>query len=127
MDKYYLWEIMSYSWTEVGISDEEYRDLAKKARITPAMLGEVDRIIFRDIALAFALESWFIIPPLWVLLPDWGFSEEFIRKRMQRWYSVPYAFHVLNPFRIVAFPVSVLFLLSGRSKLRAAVRENARA
>ncbi|SDU16138.1 hypothetical protein SAMN05216210_2134 [Halopseudomonas salegens] len=48
MDRYYVWEIISYAWTEIGIEASECKSLVEKGGIRLEDLSEVDRIIFKD-------------------------------------------------------------------------------
>jgi len=124
LDRYYVWEIVSYSWTEIGIEDAQCEELVRKAGISPADLREVDRIIFRDVCASFAVESFLVLPcMLWMLMPDWGFEESYLRKRMERWYSTPYWRHLMNPFRWLGYPGALLFAARYRFMLRRAVRK----
>jgi hypothetical protein len=122
VDKYYVWEVISYAWTEIGIEDVECKHLVQKGSIAPEDLQEVDRIIFKDVCASFAFDSFLVFPlMLWMLMPDWGYSEEYLRRRMERWYSRPYWLHFLNPMRWLGYPLAALMALKYRSMLRKAV------
>lgn len=128
MDRYYVWEIISYAWTEIGIQDDECRKLVEEGGITSADLPEIDRMYLRDVCASFAFETFLVFPLfLWMLMPDWGFEESYLRKRMERWYSKPYWIHLLNPLRLLGYPLSLLFALKYRSMLRRAVHAKAHA
>jgi hypothetical protein len=127
-DVYRVWEAISYAWTEIGIEDEECRAIAQKAAMRPEHLPEIDKIFFKDVCASFAVDSFLIIPLMfWMIMPDWGYSETYLRKRMLDWYAKPYWSHFLNPVRILGYPVAVFFALSYRSMLRKAVHANASA
>lgn len=49
MDTYYVWEIISYAWTEIGIGDKECQDLVQEGGISKSDLSQVDRIYFKDV------------------------------------------------------------------------------
>lgn len=126
IDRARLWEFMSYAWTEIGIEEDECLTLAREAGISPATLDEADRIVFRDICASFAVESFLVIPlMLWMILPDWGYDEAYLRRRMAAWYARPYWRHFLHPLRLPGYPVALLFALGYRRKLHRAVRMNA--
>lgn len=36
IDRYKLWEFMSYAWTEIGIDEDEYLSLAREEGLSPA-------------------------------------------------------------------------------------------
>ncbi|MEO8390066.1 MAG: hypothetical protein ABI893_11115 [Polaromonas sp.] len=128
LDAYKVWEFISYAWTEIGIGEEESLSLAREARITVEDLPQVDRIFFRDVCASFAVDSFLIFPlMLWVIMPDWGYSEAYLRKRMSNWYEKPYWCHFLNPLRILGYPVALLIAPGYRSRLRKAVHANASA
>lgn len=128
MDKYEVWKIISYSWTEIGLSDDEYRASARSANLVPDDLRAIDRIIFKDVCASFAVESFLVFPLfLWTILPDWGFDDEYLRRRAADWYKVPYLLHFFNPLRILGYPVALSLARDGRAKLRSAILENARA
>ena len=122
MDKYYVWEIISYAWTEIGIEADECHQLVLKGNITCQDLEIVDRIIFRDICASFAVDSFLIFPlMLWMIMPDWGYDEEYLRNRMRRWYAKPRWLIFVNPFRWLGYPIALLMLQKYRTMLRQAV------
>jgi hypothetical protein len=122
MDRYYVWEIVSYAWTEIGIEASECRSLVEKGDIRPEDMGEVDRIIFRDVCGSFAFDSFLIFPlMLWMIMPDWGYDEDYLRKRIDRWHARSYWVNFLNPMRILGYPLAVLMALEYRSMIRKAV------
>lgn len=124
MNKSKVWEIMSYSWTEIGLTDAEYFRMAKTIEFEPRDWNELDRIIFKDVCASFAVDSFLAFPLcLWMLMPDWGFDINYLRERIKRWYSKPYFVHFLNPLRLLGYPVAILFALSGRKKLKSALRK----
>lgn len=121
-EKYYVWEIISYAWTEIGIEDTECRQLVLKGNISADDLKLVDRIIFRDVCASFAFDTFLIFPlMLWMIMPDWGYEESYLKKRMERWYARPYWIHFLNPMRCLGYPLAVLMALKYRSMLRRVV------
>ncbi|MCB0345550.1 MAG: hypothetical protein KDD66_10555 [Bdellovibrionales bacterium] len=121
MDSYYVWQIISFSWTEVGIEYPECQELVEKAQISIEDLPEVDRIYFRDVCASFAPVA-ILGFPLWMfVIPDWGYGEEDLRERMERWYKRPYFLHFLNPLRVLGYPIALLMSWGNRSKLRRAV------
>jgi hypothetical protein len=126
MDRYYVWEIISYAWSEIGIDDKDCMALVKKGAIAPEHLPDVDRIVFRDVCASFAVDSFLIFPlMLWMLMPDWGYSEEYLRERIERWHSRPYWKNFLNPLRWLGYPLAILAALRYRSMLRRCVRASA--
>ena len=122
LENYYVWEIISYAWTEIGIEDIECRQLVQKGNISADDLKLVDRIIFRDVCASFAVDTFLIFPlMLWMIMPDWGYNESYLRRRMEHWYARPYWLHFLNPMRCLGYPLAVLMALKYRSMLRRVV------
>lgn len=122
MDRYYVWEIISYAWTEIGIKEDECLRLVEKSGIRSEDLAEVDRICFRDVCGSFAYDSFLIFPLfLWMNMPDWGYNEEYLKKRMSTWYSRPVWHHFLNPMRWFGYPVALLLALKCRAMLHRTV------
>lgn len=122
MERYRIWEIVSYAWSEIGIDDDECRSLVRKGDIGVADLAEADRLFFRDVCASFAVDSFLVFPlMLWMLMPDWGFSDEYLQRRMTRWYAKPYWTHFLNPLRILGYPVALFFAWRYRTMIRRAV------
>ena len=123
MDRYYVWEIISYAWTEIGLEASECKSLVEKGGIRLEDLSEVDRIIFKDVCGSFAFDTFLIFPlMLWMIMPDWGYDEDYLRKRVGRWHARPYWVHFLNPMRVFGYPLAVLMALKYRSMIRKAVR-----
>lgn len=128
MDKYVVWEIFSYAWTEIGIDGDEFNQLADQADLTIDDIPAVNRMFFKDVCLAFGLESFLVLPcMLWMLMPDWGFDKEWLHRRVDRWYGRPYFLNVLHPIRLLGYPVSLFFATGHLLKLRRAIRQNAKA
>ncbi len=123
MDHYRVWEIFSYAWSEIGIDDVECDHLVRMGAIGVSDLAEVDRLFFRDVCASFAVDSFLVFPlMLWMIMPDWGFSEAYLRRRMNRWYARPYWSHFLNPLRVLGYPVALVFGWSYRRMFRRVVR-----
>lgn len=64
-------------------------------------------------------------PPLILLVgvspwPDWGYETEYLNSRAQKWHSRPYWQHLLNPLRLIGYPLAVLMVLGFRHKLKKA-------
>ncbi len=122
MDRYCVWDAVSYAWTEIGIEDSECRDLVRRGKIGVADLAEVDRLYFRDVCASFAVDAFLVFPlMLWIIMPDWGYSDEYLRARMERWYARPYWKHFINPLRLLGYPVALIFSWHYRTMLRRAV------
>ena len=119
MDNFVIWDVISYAWTEIGLQKNEYPDYAEKIREHHKDWKTVNKIIIRDVCASFAFDTFLILPcMLWMIMPDWGYDEEYIRNRMNKWYSRPYLLHFLNPMRVLGYPIALLFSLSVRTKLK---------
>lgn len=74
-----------------------------------------------------AFDTFLIVPfMLWMIMPDWGYCEEYLRNRMTRWYARPYWRHFLNPLRLFGYPLAIVLSLKYRAMLRRAVHANTR-
>lgn len=101
LDTYQVWDVISCAWTEIGLDDDEFKTIAQKASLKPEHLPQIDRIFFKDICASFAVDSLLIFQlMIWMLIPDWGYSERYLRKRVLDWYSRPYWKNFLNPIKI---------------------------
>jgi len=116
------------AWTEVGLGDDEYSEIARELRSNYRSWGEVNDIIMGDVLRSFALESLLTllagIPFVGLLLiaplPDWGYEEAYLRERIARWGGIPRWKHYLNPLRLIGNPIAYLLSFPLRRKLKAA-------
>ncbi|WP_018623587.1 hypothetical protein [Kangiella aquimarina] len=121
MDQYKIWDVMSYAWTEIGLESEDYPKYAKKIKQDYPDWEKVNKIIVRDVCASFAVDSFLIFPcMLWMIMPDWCYDEEYLKARMKKWYAKPYWSHFINPIRILGYPISIIFTLGVRRKLKKA-------
>lgn len=128
MEHFIIWNTVSMAWTEIGLSREDYPEIARELKSSYRSWTEVDDIILGDVVGSFALDSALLplalVPLLGVFLvtpfPDWGYEAGYLRERMARWHRVPRWRHYLNPLRLVGYPIAYLFSLSLRRRLRAA-------
>ncbi len=126
MDNYEIWDTASMAWTEIGIDGPEYKEHAEILSHKYDNWKNIDSVILRDVVGSFSLESSLFplafIPLIGMLLitpmPDWGYDEVYLRKRMKKWESRPCWVHYLNPLRIVGYPIAYLFIFGLRRKLR---------
>lgn len=128
MKHFLVWNTVSMAWTEIGLSREDYPDIARELRSTYRNWEEVNEVILGDVLGSFALESllfplamiplvgMFLIAPL----PDWGYEESYLQERIGRWESSPRWTHYLNPFRLLGYPLAYLLSLGVRHRLKAA-------
>lgn len=126
MDKFYVWEIFSHAWSEIGIEDDECKALLIKGCINAQDIPEIERIYYRDICASFAVDSFLIFPMmLWMLMPDWGFNEKYLRARMIQWYARPYWVNFINPLRFLGYPIAIGFSFKYKRMVTRLLRENA--
>lgn len=109
------------AWTEIGLEADDYPRIAQQLIAAGLSWQQVERIAIEDVCGAFAVDSFLIMPcMLWMLMPDWGYSDEFLLARMQKWHSKPRWQHYLNPLRVLGYPVARLFSAGVLRKLRRA-------
>ncbi len=125
-----LWDTVSMAWSEIGLGAEAYPRIAAKLRTQYASWDEIRGVVHGDVIASFALESCFLplalVPVLGLfmvaILPDWGYEEAYLRRRMQRWYARPRWVHFLNPLRLAGYPVAQLMAFMLCRRLKAAYR-----
>lgn len=117
-----VWDAVSMAWTEIGLEPGDYPTIAEKLKEEGATWPEVQAIALRDVCGSFAVDSFLIIPcMLWMIMPDWGYSEEYLRRRVQRWGERQVWLHFLNPLRLLGYPVAILFSIGVRLRLKRAL------
>ena len=117
-DRYLVWDAVSYAWTEIGLEDPEYRDHAKRIADRFNSWDDVEAVV-KDVCGSFSIDSFLIFPcMLWMIMPDWGYSEAYLKERMSKWYSKPFKIHFLNPVRVLGYPVARLLSSKVRKKLK---------
>ncbi len=142
MDNFQIWDYGSMAWTEIGLSESEYPKYADAIMKTHSEWAQVEKILTLDVCGSFAFESGifllvFTLPFLlgffvhegffWLFalsiffitpMPDWGYDENYLKGRMQKWESRPILVHFLNPIRLVGFPAALLLTINLRSRLK---------
>ena len=127
MDKFVIWDAVSFAWAEIGLEDSEYPLYARKIFDSFQSWEEVDRIIIHDVCASFAFDTFLIFPcMLWMIMPDWGYNDDYLKERMSKWYSKPYWLHFLNPFRVLGYPLSLVFSYGVRRRLKYAYMQIAK-
>lgn len=121
MDKFKIWDVMSYAWTEIGLEEEDFPQYAAEIYEHCKDWDEVSSIITKDVCGSFAFDSFLICPcMLWMIMPDWGYDQNYLKVRMEKWYSKPCWVHFLNPLRIFGYPIALFLSWSVRLKLKKA-------
>ncbi|MEO7862489.1 MAG: hypothetical protein ABIU05_19055 [Nitrospirales bacterium] len=128
MENFVIWNTVSMAWTEVGLSREDYPEIASELRSAYPNWREINDVILGDVLGSFALESALfplaLVPLIGMILitpfPDWGYEEAYLLKRIELWHRLPRWRHYMNPIRIIGYPLAYLFSLSLRHRLRAA-------
>lgn len=121
MDKFKIWDVMSYAWTEIGLEEEDFPQYAAEIYEHCKDWDEVSSIITKDVCGSFAFDSFLIYPcMLWMIMPDWGYDQNYLKVRMEKWYSKPGWVHFLNPLRIFGYPIALFLSWSVRLKLKKA-------
>jgi len=120
--EFLVWDTVSMAWTEIGLEPGDYPAIAEKLKAEGATWAEVRAIALRDVCGSFAVDSFLIIPcMLWMIMPDWGYSEEYLRARLRRWTQKPLWLHFANPLRVLGYPVALLFSTGIRFRLKRAL------
>ena len=128
MKHFAVWNTVSMAWTEIGLSREDYPEIARELRTSYSSWTEVNDVILGNVLGSFALEFFLLplvmIPVIGLFLvtpfPDWGYEEAYLRKRITRWESIPRWRHYLNPLRLLGYPLAYLLSFGLRAKLKAA-------
>ena len=114
------------AWTEVGLEDQDYPQIAKKLKENYPDWNTINEIAIKDVCGSFSIASLsallLVIPILGMFLvapmPDWGYDEDYLRKRIRLWEAKPRLVHFLNPLRVLGYPVALLFSWGVRKKLK---------
>lgn len=125
MDHLIVWNAVSMAWTEIGLPDEDYDKIAADLQLSYTSWSEIDDIIKGDVLGSFASTSLLLLLAMvsfigifFVSLPDWGYEEAELRKRMVNWSTMPRWKRYLNPMLIVGYPLAWLLSISVRKKLK---------
>jgi hypothetical protein len=121
-----IWDAISSAWTEIGLADEDYPIIANQLLDHSLNWEEIHKISVEDVCGSFAFDAFLIFPcMLWMIMPDWGYSRDYLRQRIQTWKSKPTWVHFINPIRLLGYPLAILMSHGVRNRLRVAY-ENAR-
>lgn len=111
--EFQVWDTVSRAWTEMGLEPADYPGIAQKLQEAGATWPQVRAIALRDVCGAFAVDAFLIFPcMLWMIMPDGGYNDDFLRHRMQQWKQQPLWLHFLNPLRLLGYPVALLCSIS---------------
>jgi len=127
-DNFEIWDFVSLAWTEIGPDENDYEECAISLRDKYDNWKSINKIILRDVCGSFSIESFTIllafIPLIGLLLvtpmPGWGYDQEYLKNRMEKWGKSNIFLNYLNPFRIVGYPIALLFVLGLKNKLKKA-------
>ena len=123
--QYVVWDTVSMAWTEIGLEADDYPKIAERLLARQVSWAEIQRVSVRDVCGSFAFDTFLIFPcMLWMIMPDWGYSEEYLRERIRKWHSRPIWVHFLNPFRLLGYPLAFIVSIGIRHRLKVAY-ENA--
>jgi len=128
MNDFLIWNTVSMAWSEIGLDDKDYPEIARELRTSYDRWEDINAVILRDVVGSFAFESSLlllaVIPLIGMFLitpfPDWGYEEAYLRRRMERWNRSPRWMHYLNPFRLVGYPIAFLISFPLRHRLKKA-------
>lgn len=115
MDTSQVWAFFSYAWTQTCADEDACRSFVRQTHIGMADLRVVERLLFKDICASFAVDS------LWLLFPDWGYDAADLQQQISRWHARPYGWHLLNPLRLLGYPIALHLAWPYRAMLRRCV------
>lgn len=123
-----IWDFVSLAWTEIGPNEKDYDDCAKLLAEKYENWNDINRIIVRDVCGSFSLESgsllFFLVPIIGILfvtpMPDWGYEENYLKQRMEKWERSTIILKYLNPVRLLGYPIALYFVWGLRRKLKKA-------
>ena len=118
---------MSYAWTEIGLSADEYVTHAQRISASLKDIWLVRKIVFLQVVPAFAFNSFIAIATAGMAMPDWYYDNEYISKKMKRWSNGLFVFSFINPFWWLGLPLSYLFAFKHYMKVKKAILFNAQA
>lgn len=119
-----VWDAVSMAWTEIGLEKSDYPRIANRLLSLQVSWDDVQRVAIRDVCASFALEVFLIFPcMLWMIMPDWGYNEDYLRERIRKWNSKPVWMHFLNPLRWLGYPLAILSSSGIRHRLKVAYKD----
>lgn len=122
MNKEQVWLAMSYSWSEIGLNSREYGVFAEKIAAKPDEIGEIRKVVFWEVCGAFAVFTIFALLTMGMVLPDWGFKDEYTLEKVSRWMRRPLLLSLLNPLWLVGYPLACLFAIGGWKMLSKSIK-----
>jgi hypothetical protein len=121
--QFVIWDTVSMAWTEIGLEEGDYPKIADRLLSRSVSWAEIQEVSLRDVCGSFALDTFLICPcMLWMLMPDWGYSEEYLRARIRKWNSRPVWVHFLNPLRLIGYLLAILISIGVRRRLKLAYK-----
>ncbi|WP_411885731.1 hypothetical protein [Polaromonas sp. YR568] len=127
MNRQSIWLAMSYAWTEIGLDTSEYPGLAAVIDAAEHELDAFDGEALGVVCGAFALNTLLNLATLGMSMPDWGYDDEYVIKKVQKWRNRPLILSLLNPLWLAGHPLITILVLGVWWKLRKAVVENIKA
>lgn len=119
--QFVVWDTISMAWTEIGLEEDDYPGIADRLLAQRVSWAEIQRTSIRDVCGSFAFDTFLIFPcMLWMIMPDWGYNQDYLRKRIRKWNSRPIWVHFLNPFRLLGYPLAILMSSGVRRRLKVA-------
>lgn len=117
--RYLVWDTVSMAWTEIGLDHDDYPRIARELiALGVTTWEEVDSVARWDVCASFAWDTFLIFPcMLWIIMPDWGYDEAYLKSRMERWESRPRWYHFINPVRALSYPLALSVSLTVRRRL----------
>ena len=114
-----VWQVISYSWVDTELDEEDYKLFAKELVLLFEHWDEINKIAISDVCASFAVEAFLVFPcMLWMIMPDWFYDDDYLKRRIQKWHSKPKWMYFLNPIRMFGFPVALWMSRTIRRKLK---------
>ena len=117
-DRAIVWETLAQFWVDTEYDSSQLDRFAAKLAATSFTLTELDRIAYRDVCGAFAIETLAVLGTAGIAMVDWYYPEDVARRDVEKWVSRPLAFSLLNPAWLLGYALARWFLRNYWSELR---------
>lgn len=121
MDREQIWLAVSFAWSEIGLERSDYARFATRIGATPADATVLRRVVFWEVAGAFAVDTVLAAVSMGVTLPDWGYEDEYVLRKVRRWRARPLVWSLCNPVWLLGYPVACLVAVGAWRELKRAV------
>lgn len=123
MQREQVWLAASFSWSESGLEDSEYRNYAKSIGALPGESRAVAFVVFWEVCGAFAVFTVGALLSMGAALPDWGFKDEYVLHKVSAWRNRSLVLSLINPLWVVGYPLACVMAFGGWLKLNRNMRK----